>query len=327
MLSGDSSVLKSDSPAGQRMKEYRSILGELDVLLCQGSLLSFIFGFGRGFKLMWEKRFDVITAQSPEHWFLAWILSRFFKVPWQMQIHTDIFSPYFAQHSMLNKTRVFLAKFLISRASGIRVVSERIKESTLRTKGAGSRTKISVLPIFVDHQKIKNSSVKTDLHQKYPGKFIILMASRLSKEKNIGLAIEAMRDIGNKILLLIVGDGPEKENLRLGDNIVFEGWTDDLASYYKTCDLFLLTSNYEGYGMTLVEAAAAGAKIISSDVGIAPEILEPENIFKVGHKDDLVAKLKLAIDGKLSPSKSFLIQTKEEYLRLYKESLEQCLKK
>lgn len=337
MLSGDASVLNPVSPAGQRIEEYRSILGELDILLCQNNFLSFFSGFIRGCRLLRRNRFDVITAQSPEHWFFAWIFSRFFKIPWQAQIHTDIFSPHFVKRSVFNKIRVVLAKFLIPRADGIRVVSEKVKESILKTMDYRLRTKISVLPIFVDTEKIKNPQIKTDLHQKYPGKFIILTASRLTKEKNIGLAIGVVKKLveaSPKLLLLIVGAGPKKEKLKLMTNdyglltnVVFEPWTNDLASYYKTCDLFLLTSNYEGYGMTLIEAAAAGAKIISSDVGIAPEILEKENIFKVGDKEDLILKLKFAVEGKIKPAKLFQTQTKEEYLRLYKESLEQCLKK
>lgn len=340
MLSGDDSVLNFNSPAGQRTKEYRRILGELDILLCRGNILSFVSGSWRGFKLMCGKKFDVITAQSPEHWFLAWVLSRFFKVPWQMQIHTDILNKYFWKESLKNKFRIILAKFLIPRANGIRVVSERIRKSIISRLNLDREIQprnIFTLPIFVDTEKIKNSPIKIDLRQKYPGRFIILMASRLTKEKNIKLAIKALSSLirtNRRIVLVIVGDGPEKENLRrmahglgLSENVVFEPWTDDLASYYKTCDLFLLTSNYEGYGMTLIEAAAAGTKIVSSDVGIAPEILEKENIFKVGDKNDLVEKLRLAVEEKIKPAKQPSTQTKYEYLRLYKESFEQCIKK
>ncbi len=78
--------------------------------------------------------------------------------------------------------------------------------------------------------------------------------------------------------------------------------------------------------MTLVEASAAGAKIISSDVGIAPEILEPENIFKVGDLADLKAKLELAMLGGLKPARPVAALTKEVYLELYKKSFEACLK-
>ena len=337
MLSGDLTIADPNSPAEQRTEDYRRVLGELEVVLCERSVFSFFSGFLYARELMSRKKFDVITAQSPEHWFFAWILSKIFGVPWQMQIHTDIFSPHFVRHSMLNKVRFLLAKFLIQRADGIRVVSERIKKSILRTKDHGLWIKISVLPIFVDIEKIKNFPVKADLRQKYPGKFIVLMASRLSREKNLVFAVEALSSLiraNKRIVLLIAGNGPEEQKLKLmtkdcglWTNIVFEPWSEDLSSYYKTCDLFLLSSNYEGYGMTLIEAASAGAKIISSDVGIAPELLDKENIFNVGDKNGLIEKLNLAIEGKIRPAKPLPIQTKEDYLRLYKEALERCIQK
>ena len=244
-----------------------------------------------------------------------------------MQIHTEVFSPFFYSENLVNKIRTSLAKFLLPRADGIRVVSERIKKSIEETFPDGSlSSRIMVLPILVDIEKIKNARVNTDLHLEKPGEFIILMASRITREKNIGLAIKAVK--GLSVTLLIVGDGPEINNLKRMSygNVSFAPFTDDLNSYYKTCDMFLLTSNYEGYGMTLIEAAAAGAKIISSDVGIASEILEPENIFKVGEYQDLRNKIEEALLGNIKPAKALPHQTKEEYLRLYKQSLEQCLK-
>src|SRR3989344_1773002 len=129
MISGDEQVLNLNSSVAKRMEEYRNVFGDLDILLCSGNIFKFISGFLRGLKLVRQKNFDVITAQSAEHWVLAWIFSKFFKVPWQMQIHTDILSPHFAGHSALDGFRVRLAKFLIPRANGIRVVSQRIKDS------------------------------------------------------------------------------------------------------------------------------------------------------------------------------------------------------
>ena len=109
------------------------------------------------------------------------------------------------------------------------------------------------------------------------------MASRLEVEKNIDLAIKAFKEVVQKIPkagLIIVGKGSEQGRLEalclrlsLKQSVVFEPWADKqtLASYYKTADLFLNTSLFEGYGMTFVEAKAAGCKIVSTDVGIAPE--------------------------------------------------------
>jgi 1,2-diacylglycerol 3-alpha-glucosyltransferase len=142
-----------------------------------------------------------------------------------------------------------------------------------------------VRPIAVDEAKIRNIPVTANLHMKYT-RFnkIVLMASRLEKEKNIELAIrawaEVLRTFG-EAGLIIVGKGREKDRLAelaracgVSDSVKFEEWADlpTLVSYYKTADLFLNTSLYEGYGMTLVEARAAGTKIVSTDVGVAKEM-------------------------------------------------------
>ena len=128
------------------------------------------------------------------------------------------------------------------------------------------------------------------------------------------MAIGAMAETAKerpKTGLIIIGSGTENKNYKLQikkhkleKNVIIENWIDDLPSYYKTADLFLLTSNYEGYGRTLVEAASAGCKIISSDVGVAKEFLESDNIFKVGDEKDLSEKLIAAISGNIkSPNR------------------------
>ncbi len=274
----------------------------------------------------------LITSQDPfETGMAGWLAARKLKIPLQLQIHTDFLNSYFRQESFLNKIRVLLAKFLIPRAACVRVVSERIKKSL-------PQAKVRVLPIFIDINKIKNAPIKTNLRRKYPRfDFIILMASRLTAEKNIGLAVEATAEAIKdypKTGLIIIGNGPEQKNLKfqisnlkINENIIMEDWTDDLASYYKTADLFLLTSNYEGYGRTIIEAVVSGCGVISSKVGIADEILLKENIFEVGNKEQLKEKIIKAVRGELKmPNADYLakMSTKEEYLRAYKTSWENC---
>src|SRR3989344_5477046 len=92
---------------------------------------------------------DVVSAQDPfETGLVAWLLARHCKVPLHVQVHTDFLAPEYARHSFVNHVRVLLARFILARADGIRVVSERIKVS-LRAAGYPLPT-ISVLPIFVD---------------------------------------------------------------------------------------------------------------------------------------------------------------------------------
>ena len=312
-IGSDRNLFIKDSESQKRIEEYGKLFGGLHTIVFSKSKLGFknlalnnnVFIYPTNHSLnvlFWwnvlkiatelihKHNFSYITSQDPfENGLIALILKKIYRVPLQLQIHTDVFSPYFKKESLMNKIRVIIAKKIIPSADKVRVVSERIKRSLLNL-GLLPKENIDVLPIFVDVEKIKNSPIKIDLHKKYPDHdFIILMASRLTKEKNIAMAIRAMFDLVTKHenntnirkpLLLIVGDGPESNNLqqttndlRLDNNVKFEPWTDELISYYKTADLFLLTSNYEGYGRTVIEAMAAGLPVVMTDVGLAGELL------------------------------------------------------
>tara|TARA_B100000315_G_scaffold250900_1_gene284666 strand:- start:2794 stop:3861 length:1068 start_codon:yes stop_codon:yes gene_type:complete len=285
---------------------------------------------------------DLVTAQDPfETGLSGWLVARKKRAKLQLQIHTDFMSKYFRGESFKNRIRIWIAKWLLPKADSIRVVSERIKRSLSRV--VRDMSKVVVLPIFVDIASIKNTKAKIDLHAKYPQfDFVILMASRIEKEKNIELAINAMREIIKshpKIGLVITGKGAlEKElkskvsRLGLSNNIVFEGWVNDLAPYYKTADVFLNTSDYEGYGRTLISAAAAGCPIITTDVGLVGEIINKDNclVIPVGDLKALEDSiLKLRTDDDLRNDLSRRAQesvlsvqkNKTKYLEKYKESM------
>ena len=365
-IGSDRNLFKESSEVRQRVIEYGNLAEETHIIVFSHDqeLKNQNFGnihlYPTNSKSRWFYIFDavkigkkilmaggqwLISSQDPFECGLAtWLIKRRFNIPLQLQIHTDFLSPYFVRHSMLNRVRVLIAKFLIPRANCIRVVSERIKKNILKM----TIKSIVVLSIFVDVKKIQEVAVKTDLHNKYPQfHFIILMASRLTKEKNIGLAIEAMKEIIKKYSktgLIIVGEGPEKENLKfkiknlnLSGNVILEPWTDDLASYYKTADLFLLTSNYEGYGMAVVEAMAAGCPVIMTDVGLANEILVDKKgglVIPVGDKKKLIKAVSNLMENpdlrndliRNSQKTMSFWPKREDYLKAYRDSWLLCKK-
>jgi len=223
-----------------------------------------------------------ISSQDPfETGFVGVYLSKRFSIPLELQIHTDIGSSYFA-YSFLNKIRIMLARYILPKASRVRVVSMRIQKYLVEHVKIDIG-RIEIRPIQVDTEKLKNTPATIDLHEKYPQlKKIVLMASRLEREKNISFAIQVWKRVSETIPgagLVIVGSGREEKNLKnlvkkcaLEKTVIFEPWTDNLASYYRTADVFLLTSLFEGYGMALVEASTFDRAIISSDVGVASEL-------------------------------------------------------
>jgi len=365
----DKAIFSSNSASLARLKEYSHLVDKIFVIVWttkkerpivyQNKLFIYptnsfsrLFYFFNSFKIarniLRNNKIDLIFTQDPfETGLCGWLIAKINKIKLQLQIHGDIFSPYFKRESFANKIRIVLAKLLITKPNSFRVVSQRIKKSLIKLKIPAE--KIFVSPIFTDIHKFTSAEIKHSLKDMYPQfNFIILMASRISPEKNIGLAVKAMPAVlknNPKTGLIIAGSGSEEKNiaklvkkLKLGDNIHLEPWVDDLASYYKSADLFLLTSNYEGWGLTAIEAAAAGCPIIMTDVGCSSEvIINNENGLVIGINDqkdieDAIIKLindkdlrrKLTKNAKETVKK---LPTKEKTLALYKKSWEKAMQK
>ncbi len=366
MLSTDSQVFSESSAPRRRILEYGKLVGELHVVVFTRRNFQFsIFNFQKKSKIQisnntwfyptntifkplyfWDAyklgksiiENCVVTAQDPfETGLVGYLLKKKFNVPLQIQVHTDFLSPYFRKGSWKNKIRVWLGKWLIKKADGIRVVSERIKRSLIFQFPDSLVSKISVLPIFVDIKEIQNKMAQAEPRWA-DDRPIILTVARLAPEKNLSLAVEVIGEIVKKyphLRYVIVGAGSEYQNLKLKiknlkleKNIAIELWTDDLASYYKSADIFLLTSNYEGYGLAAIEAAAADLPVVMTDVGVAIGQVVP-----VSDKNALIS----ALDGLLSDKtrrdrlvseQNKIFQswtTKADYLSKMKESWQKCL--
>jgi len=298
MISTDRQLFVADSAVAQRQLKLLDQYDEIHIVVFSGrsfaaskigskvfvyptysrSRLSYIINaIKTGYRIIKKEAISKITCQDPfETGVVGYILKLIFKLPLELQIHTDLGSPYFYRQNLLNKIRFWTARFILPSADQVRVVSIRIKDFI---KTFVKEDRIYIRPIAVDKEKIINSPIAFDLHQKYPQfKKVVLMVDRLELEKNVSLGIEVVVKINNPdIGLVVVGDGSQKASLEklardLDAPVVFEGQVSDLASYYKTADLFLHTSLFEGYGLVLVEAQVAGLSIVSTDVGVAADV-------------------------------------------------------
>ena len=220
---------------------------------------------------------DVVSAQDPfEAGLAAWYIADKLKVPLHIQIHTDFLAPQFRTLSMINDIRVQIARFVVPRASGVRVVSQWVNNSLTARYHLSAH--VSVLPIFIDVARFKNAVVPTEMNTRF-SRFSkrVLVVSRLEREKNVELAIKAFALAApTDACLIIVGDGSQRAMLEaqaqahLAGRVFFEG-EQDPAPYYKVANLLLAPSFFEGYGMVVVEALAAGIPVLSTDIGIARE--------------------------------------------------------
>lgn len=80
--------------------------------------------------------------------------------------------------------------------------------------------------------------------------------------------------------LVIVGSGPLEVDLKrqvvslgIADSVVWAGFREDIPTVMNAFDAFVLTSKYEGFGLVLLEAMAAGRPIVSTAVSAIPEIV------------------------------------------------------
>ena len=231
-----------------------------------------------------EKDRTIVSVQDPfEVGLIGLVISRLRSVPLHVQIHIDFFSPYFRNESWRQRFQAVIAPFVLRRAASVKAVSEKIA-TYLRDSLEIDAKKITIAPIYVDASEIRSRPSTVDLHAKYPQfDWIVLVACRYVNQKNISLAIEAFRMFSRahpKAGLVVAGSGPEEENLRslvaglgLNDSMIVGSWTGEFASCMRTSDVFLMSSNYEGWGMTIIEAAALGKPIIMTNVGCAGEFL------------------------------------------------------
>jgi glycosyltransferase involved in cell wall biosynthesis len=115
--------------------------------------------------------------------------------------------------------------------------------------------------------------------------FVIGFIGRLSREKGIHHLVEAcgaLKAAGVPLKLLIVGEGPQRQELALKAareglerEVVFAGFRNDVGNVLPVLDAFVLPSLTEGTPMALLEAMAAGLPVVASAVGGVPDVVEP----------------------------------------------------
>jgi glycosyltransferase involved in cell wall biosynthesis len=230
---------------------------------------------------------DIITTQDPIFCGIVGLAIKYkYKKPLLVQVHGDsLDNKYWLRERKIRYLLNIIGKFVLRRADGIRVVSERVKKRIM-SMGIEER-RIFKLPIYIDVKKFSDARGGKEIRRKFSHyDNIVLFVGRLAKEKNIPNLLKAAAIVVKKFprtLFLIVGDGPEREKLerlakklQIEENVVFEGLVeyDKLPAYYKACDVFVLPSDHEGWGLVIVEALAAGKPVITTDVGLAGEVVE-----------------------------------------------------
>jgi 1,2-diacylglycerol 3-alpha-glucosyltransferase len=127
---------------------------------------------------------------------------------------------------------------------------------------------------------------------------ISIYVGRLSPEKNLNLLLRAFYGVAmtyDHVRLLMVGDGPERENLEaqvkhmgIETKVYFTGMINykEIPAYLATSDIFVTPSSAETFGLSTVEAMAAGLAVLGIDAPGTVDIIE-DGITGLITSDDL----------------------------------------
>jgi N-acetyl-alpha-D-glucosaminyl L-malate synthase BshA len=170
--------------------------------------------------------------------------------------------------------------FSINQSDAITAVSENLRDETYQIFNI--EKEIQVIYNFVDTRRFHKKPIDAFRKVIAPnGERILLHASNFRKVKRVQDIVRIFEIVRQKMpaKLLFVGDGPERSGaeslcreLDICDDVRFVGKQEQMEEILAVADLFLLTSEYESFGLAALEAMAAGVPVISTNAGGLPEI-------------------------------------------------------
>ncbi|MBU9714620.1 N-acetyl-alpha-D-glucosaminyl L-malate synthase BshA [Evansella tamaricis] len=116
-----------------------------------------------------------------------------------------------------------------------------------------------------------------------PNQKVIVHISNFRKVKRVSDVVQTFYEIQKQVdsVLLMIGEGPEipvirelAKRLHIDGKIKFLGSQKGIADLLAICDLKLLLSEKESFGLVLLEAMACGVPVIGTDIGGIPEVID-----------------------------------------------------
>lgn len=184
--------------------------------------------------------------------------------------------------TLVGKDRTYMpvVAFSINESDVITAVSNNLREETYKIFDISKE--IEVIHNFVDVKRFSKKPIDAFRKALAPnGEKVLMHASNFRKIKRVEDVIRIFDQVNRVVpsTLMMVGDGPERHTaeelcreLNLCEEVRFVGKQEQMEEIMVISDVFLLTSEYESFGLSALEAMAAHVPVVSSDAGGLPEI-------------------------------------------------------
>ncbi|MHB8628605.1 MAG: glycosyltransferase family 4 protein [Aggregatilineales bacterium] len=308
MISMDATLLTGAiGDSRVRHAGYARRAGRLDIVVCargvfepfeagelrirstesRSRLAYVIDGYRVGRKFAVDHPPDVITTQDP---FLTGViglrLRRTLHVPLIVQDVTSVIdNRAFAQESVLGRVLQLLARQVVRRADAVRVLNNGERAACIRLGVRPDR--VHVLPIPTDLARFVQPDTRIDWRARLgiaPANPVALWVGRPVPVKNLPLLLAAFAQVVERLpnaQLVLAGDTTGtlipgligqlhlEKAVKLAGRVIHA----DLPSLYQAANVYVHSSSYEGFGVVMIEASAAGLPVISTTTDGARDII------------------------------------------------------
>ncbi|MDD3520174.1 MAG: N-acetyl-alpha-D-glucosaminyl L-malate synthase BshA [Actinomycetota bacterium] len=204
-----------------------------------------------------------------------------------------------------------LTKFCIENSNAITCVSNYLKYLTENTFRIDKE--IQVIYNFINTREyIRNKSDKENMGIVKRGETGIIHISNFRAVKNIKNVIEIFNRVSKEVKakLLLVGEGPDTalakemaKKFKIEEKIVFLSRKDNVIPFLNSCDLYLLPSRSESFGVSALEALSCGLPVIGTEIGGLKEVVINGSCGFLHDPDDVEKMSESAIELLINKSK------------------------
>lgn len=250
------------------------------------NFFGFIVIFFKLNNLLKKENPDIVHAHLALPEIFATIIKLLSKSKFRLFItkHLDslIFEGSYGQNKFFDG--LFFEKLIFRSADHVIFISKNVKNYFLK-KIKNFEYKTSVIYYGIDKNYFINKKNKRSFEflRDNKSQFLILNIARHIAQKEVDKLIDGFYEFSKtekNSKLILVGTGPETKNLKLKaknlnllDKIIWISYTENTREIFQICDLFCLTSKYEGLGLVLLESLLMKKTIVTINRSAMREII------------------------------------------------------